>query len=95
MIAITQPRRVAAITISQRVSLEVNTKLGDLVGYSVRFEEALTKDKTKLLYMTDGMLLRESIIDNKLHRFSTIIIDEAHERTINSDLLMCVFFYYL
>jgi HrpA-like RNA helicase len=45
--------------------------------------------------MTDGMLLRESIIDNKLHRFSTIIIDEAHERTINSDLLMCVFFYYL
>jgi len=54
----------------------------------VRFEEAMDKVNTKLLYMTDGMLLREAIIDKSLSRFSVIVIDEAHERTINSDLLM-------
>lgn len=66
----------------------MNTTVGNKVGFSVRFEEAVDKNNTKLLYMTDGMLLRESIVDPNLNRFSIIIIDEAHERTINSDLLM-------
>lgn len=88
MIAVTQPRRVAAITIASRVSQEMNTQLGNKVGYSVRFEEAVDRANTKLLYMTDGMLLRETIVDPTLSRFSIIVIDEAHERTINSDLLM-------
>ncbi|KAL4468705.1 hypothetical protein ABPG74_005208 [Tetrahymena malaccensis] len=88
MIAVTQPRRVAAITIAQRVAQEMNTTVGNKVGYSVRFEEAVDKNNTKLLYMTDGMLLRETIVDPNLSRFSIIVIDEAHERTINSDLLI-------
>lgn len=54
----------------------------------MRFEEKYTKGKTQLMYMTDGMLLRECIVDKNLSRFSTIIIDEAHERTINSDILL-------
>ncbi|KRW99322.1 P-loop containing nucleoside triphosphate hydrolase [Pseudocohnilembus persalinus] len=89
LIGITQPRRVAAITIAQRVSEEKGQKnVGDLVGYNVRFEEKYNKEKTKMLYMTDGMLLRECIVDQQLSRFSVIIIDEAHERTINSDILL-------
>jgi ATP-dependent RNA helicase DDX35 len=58
------------------------------VGYSVRFEEKYEKYKTKILYLTDGMLLRECLIDPALLRFSIIIIDEAHERSINSDILL-------
>lgn len=88
IIVVTQPRRVAAITISQRVAEEKGVQVGGLVGYSVRFEEKYTKDKTKLMYMTDGMLLRECIVDPLLSRFSVIVIDEAHERTINSDILL-------
>lgn len=86
MIGITQPRRVAAITIAERVSLEMGVALGDLVGYSVRFDD-MASEKTRIKYQTDGMLLRESISDPLLKRYNVIILDEAHERTLHTDVL--------
>ncbi|KAJ2786746.1 DEAH-box ATP-dependent RNA helicase prp43 [Coemansia interrupta] len=87
MIACTQPRRVAAMSVAQRVSEEMDVKLGQEVGYSIRFEDC-TSSKTVLKYCTDGMLLREAMSDNMLSRYSAIILDEAHERTLNTDILM-------
>ncbi|XP_054284803.1 ATP-dependent RNA helicase DHX33 [Macrosteles quadrilineatus] len=86
MIGITQPRRVAAITVAQRVALETSTSLGKLVGYTVRFEDT-TSDETKIKYLTDGMLLREAMLDENLTAYSIIILDEAHERTVQTDVL--------
>lgn len=86
MIAITQPRRVAAISVAKRVAQEMNTIVGDLVGYSVRFDECLSKN-TKIKYVTDGMLLKECLSDRKLADYGVIMLDEAHERTINTDVL--------
>ncbi|KAH3671390.1 hypothetical protein WICMUC_004687 [Wickerhamomyces mucosus] len=86
-IAVTQPRRVAAINLATRVAEEAGSYLGDKVGYSVRFDNKSTHN-TKLKYLTDGMLLREIIIQTNLPQYSTIIIDEAHERTVLTDLLM-------
>ncbi|KAF2804888.1 P-loop containing nucleoside triphosphate hydrolase protein [Mytilinidion resinicola] len=87
MVACTQPRRVAAMSVAQRVAQEMDVTLGDEVGYSIRFEDK-TSAKTVLKYMTDGMLLREAMSDNNLSRYSTIILDEAHERTLATDILM-------
>lgn len=87
MVACTQPRRVAAMSVAQRVAQEMDVNLGDEVGYSIRFEDK-TSPKTILKYMTDGMLLREAMHDNDLTRYSTIILDEAHERTLATDILM-------
>ncbi|XP_062572851.1 ATP-dependent RNA helicase DHX33-like [Saccostrea cucullata] len=89
IIAVTQPRRVAAITISQRVAEEQGTELGQKVGYCVRFED-VTSENTKIKYMTDGMLLREAILDPLMKRYSIVILDEAHERTIHTDVLFGV-----
>ena len=87
MVACTQPRRVAAMSVAQRVAQEMDVVLGSEVGYSIRFED-LTSPKTILKYMTDGMLLREAMNDHDLLRYSTIILDEAHERTLATDVLM-------
>ena len=87
LVACTQPRRVAAMSVAQRVANEMDVTLGDEVGYTIRFED-VTSQKTILKYMTDGMLLREAMNDNNLSRYSTIILDEAHERTIATDTLM-------
>ena len=87
MVACTQPRRVAAMSVAQRVAAEMDVKLGEEVGYSIRFED-MTSPKTILKYMTDGMLLREAMNDHNLQRYSTIILDEAHERTMATDILM-------
>ncbi|GME32846.1 Helicase [Neofusicoccum parvum] len=87
MVACTQPRRVAAMSVAQRVADEMDVSLGEEVGYSIRFEDR-TSSKTILKYMTDGMLLREAMNDHSLSRYSTIILDEAHERTLATDILM-------
>lgn len=87
MIACTQPRRVAAMSVAQRVADEMDVQLGEEVGYSIRFEDN-TSRKTFLKYMTDGMLLREAMSDPTLSRYSAVILDEAHERTLNTDILM-------
>ncbi|PVF96219.1 putative PRP2-RNA-dependent ATPase of DEAH box family [Serendipita vermifera] len=82
----TQPRRVAAMSVAARVAEEVGTRLGDKVGYSIRFEDC-TSDKTVVKYMTDGMLLREFLTEPDLGGYSALIIDEAHERTLSTDIL--------
>ncbi|EME78948.1 uncharacterized protein MYCFIDRAFT_60422 [Pseudocercospora fijiensis CIRAD86] len=87
MVACTQPRRVAAMSVAQRVAQELDVKLGEEVGYSIRFED-MTGPKTVLKYMTDGMLLREAMNDHDMSRYSCIILDEAHERTLATDILM-------
>lgn len=88
-IACTQPRRVAAISIAQRVAKEMSVQLGEEVGYTVRFED-VTSEKTRVKYMTDGMLLREAISDPLLLRYAVVILDEAHERTVHTDVLFGV-----
>ena len=83
----TQPRRVAAMSVAARVAEEMGVKLGNEVGYSIRFEDK-TSDKTVLKYMTDGMLLRELLSDPELSNYSALMIDEAHERTVSTDIGM-------
>ncbi|KAK9458141.1 P-loop containing nucleoside triphosphate hydrolase protein [Dipodascopsis uninucleata] len=83
----TQPRRVAAMSVAQRVSEEMGVKLGNEVGYSIRFEDK-SSDRTVIKYMTDGMLLREFLTDPELSGYSALIIDEAHERTLHTDILL-------
>ncbi|KAL5520016.1 hypothetical protein ACEPAG_1676 [Sanghuangporus baumii] len=85
----TQPRRVAAMSVAARVAEEMGTKLGYEVGYSIRFEDC-TSDKTVLKYMTDGMLLREFLTEPDLAGYSALIIDEAHERTLSTDILFAL-----
>ncbi|KAF8246893.1 P-loop containing nucleoside triphosphate hydrolase protein [Wilcoxina mikolae CBS 423.85] len=86
-VACTQPRRVAAMSVAKRVADELDVALGEEVGYNIRFEDN-TGPKTILKYMTDGMLLREAMNDHNLDRYSCIILDEAHERTLATDILM-------
>ncbi|KAF8985801.1 DEAH-box RNA helicase prp16 [Entomortierella lignicola] len=87
MIGCTQPRRVAAMSVARRVAEEVGCKLGTTVGYAIRFED-VTSPETVIKYMTDGVLLRESIREGDLDHYSVIIMDEAHERSLNTDVLM-------
>ena len=84
--AITQPRRVAAMSVAARVSEEVGCRLGTTVGYSVRFEDK-TNESTVLQYMTDGRLLREFLDLTNFSKYKVIMIDEAHERTLHTDIL--------
>jgi pre-mRNA-splicing factor ATP-dependent RNA helicase DHX38/PRP16 len=87
LIGCTQPRRVAAMSVAKRVSEEMRVKLGGQVGYAIRFEDCTSKE-TKIKYMTDGVLLRESLVEPDLDKYSCIIMDEAHERALNTDVLM-------
>lgn len=86
LVACTQPRRVAAMSVSKRVSEEMDVELGEEVGYTIRFED-LTSSKTILKYMTDGMLLREAMTDPLLEKYAVVVLDEAHERTLATDVL--------
>ena len=85
-ICVTQPRRVAAMSVASRVSYEMGVKCGHEVGYSIRFEENVSP-MTKIIYMTDGIFLRYLLSDNLLNEFSVIMIDEAHERSIQTDII--------
>jgi len=85
-IGCTQPRRVAAMSVAARVAQEMNVRLGHEVGYSIRFENCTSKS-TLIQYMTDGMLLREILTEPDLASYSCMVIDEAHERTLHSDIL--------
>ncbi|KAJ0247365.1 DEAD/DEAH box helicase domain-containing protein [Hirschfeldia incana] len=85
-IGCTQPRRVAATSVAKRVAEEFGCRLGEEVGYAIRFEDC-TGPETVIKYMTDGMLLREILVDENLSQYSVIMLDEAHERTINTDVL--------
>lgn len=86
-VACTQPRRVAATSVSERVAEEMDVELGQEVGYSIRFDDN-SSEKTRLKYLTDGMLLREAMSDPLLSRYSVIVLDEAHERTVSTDILI-------
>ncbi|XP_017486973.1 PREDICTED: ATP-dependent RNA helicase DHX8-like isoform X1 [Rhagoletis zephyria] len=85
-IGCTQPRRVAAMSVAKRVAEEFGCRLGTEVGYTIRFEDC-TSPETVIKYMTDGMLLRECLLDSDLRGYSLLMLDEAHERTIHTDVL--------
>lgn len=87
LIGITQPRKVAAISLASRVAAEQGTRLGDRVGYSVRFDEK-SNANTRIKYLTDGMIVRELLSDRLLSKYSVVIVDEAHERTLRTDMLL-------
>ena len=89
IVGCTQPRRVAAMSVAKRVSEEIGCELGECVGYSIRFEDVTNQngETTLLKYMTDGVLLRESLTEPDLDKYAAIIMDEAHERSLNTDIL--------
>jgi len=86
-LCVTQPRRVAAVTVAKRVAQERNCRLGTEVGYRVRFDDK-TNMGTRLIYATDGMLLRQAMLDPLLSAYSVILLDEAHERSLQTDVLV-------
>ncbi|WP_225638188.1 ATP-dependent RNA helicase HrpA [Streptomyces solaniscabiei] len=88
MIGHTQPRRIAARTVAERVADELDTPLGEAVGWKVRFTDQVNPDATFIKLMTDGILLAEIQTDRELRAYDTIIIDEAHERSLNIDFLL-------
>ena len=87
LIGHTQPRRIAARSVAERIAEELGTQLGDLVGYQVRFTDRTSRD-SRIKLMTDGILLAELQRDRQLRKYDTIIIDEAHERSLNIDFLL-------
>lgn len=89
-VCVTQPRRIAAITIAQRVSDEFGAHLGEDVGYSVRFDHKFNPRSTRIKYATDGMLLRELMVDDQLSNYDVVCLDEAHERTVATDVLLAL-----
>lgn len=86
LVAVTQPRRVAATSVARRVADERGCRLGEEVGYSIRFEDR-TGPSTRIKYMTDGVLVRECLEDPLLSRYGVVMLDEAHERSIDTDIL--------
>jgi ATP-dependent RNA helicase DDX35 len=88
LVGCTQPRRVACQSVALRVAEERGTRLGDEVGYSIRFEEVCTPGRTRIKFLTDGVLLRELLDDPLLSAYSVLMIDEAHERSLATDVLL-------
>ena len=87
-IAVTQPRKVAAVSLAARVAEERSSDLGSEVGYAVRFDEKWDPDRTRIKFMTEGILIREMHGDPLLQKYSVIIVDEAHERSVQTDVLL-------
>uniref|UniRef100_A0A8D8SM24 RNA helicase n=1 Tax=Cacopsylla melanoneura TaxID=428564 RepID=A0A8D8SM24_9HEMI len=88
LIGITEPRRISVTSLATRVSDELRTQLGHIVGYTIRFDDCTTEDVTKIKYMTEGILMREMMTDPLLRKYAVIMLDEVHERTIFTDILM-------
>ncbi|KAI8051129.1 P-loop containing nucleoside triphosphate hydrolase protein [Syncephalis plumigaleata] len=88
VIACTQPRRIAATSVAERVADEMRVKIGQEVGYTVRFDECYDPQRTRIRYMTDGVLFREAMQDPLLSKYSVIMVDEAHERSLYTDMLL-------
>ena len=88
VICVTQPRRVAAVTVASRVAEERGALLGDEVGYAIRFDQCCTDEVTKIKFVTDGLLVREMMSDPLLSKYSVILLDEAHERTLYTDIVI-------
>jgi len=88
VVGCTQPRRVAATSIAERVAQEMGVNLGEEVGYTIRFDDMTTKGRTSIKYMTDGMLIREMMDDPLLSNYSVLMLDEAHERSLYTDIIV-------
>lgn len=82
-----QPRRIAATTVALRVAEEYGSEVGKEVGYSIRFED-VTSEATRIKFLTDGLLIREALVDPLLSRYSIVMVDEAHERSVSTDILL-------
>ena len=90
MIGVTEPRRIAAVSVATYVAGQIGVELGELVGYQIRHENRTDPAVTKIKYMTEGVLLREMHADPLLRKYDAVILDEVHERNINQDLLMAL-----
>ncbi|CAH1778822.1 unnamed protein product, partial [Owenia fusiformis] len=88
VIAVTQPRRVAAVTVATRVAEERGCMLGNEVGYCIRFDDVTNEVNTRIKFLTDGMLVRDMMDDPLLSKYSVIMLDEAHERTLHTDIAL-------
>lgn len=88
MIGVTEPRRVAAVSMAHRVAEELNVEFGKEISYQIRYDAASVSPDTRIKFMTDGILLKEIQGDFLLSKYSAIIIDEAHERSLNTDILI-------
>lgn len=88
VVACTQPRRVAATAVAERVADELGCDVGGTVGYAVRFDDRFDASASRILYMTDGRMVRELMADPTLSRYSVVMVDEAHERSVTTDILL-------
>jgi len=88
VVGVTLPRRIATMTVAGRVAQEMNSELGGDVGYRIRFDNRVTSGQTRIEFMTEGVLLREMLSDPLLTRYSVVVVDEAHERSMQTDLLL-------
>ena len=87
-ICVTEPRRIATINLARRICEERGCRLGDEVGYSIRFEDCFTPGQTRVKFVTDGLLIREMMQQPLLPQYSVIILDEVHERNVNTDIVI-------
>lgn len=88
MVGITLPKRVSVLNIAKRLAFNMNTNLGEEVGYSIRFDSNFQEGRTKVKVLTDGMLVREMLVDPLLSKYSVLVIDDCHERSLYTDIIL-------